>query len=399
MIGRLTAAIAVLMITTGAMAQGWVDVNSGSIGITNNVAVNVTNAVTSDINGGTISVTNTANVNVTNAVSANVSGNTVSVTNTVNTASGNTIAVTNSPAVTVTSGNITIGNGATLAVTNTAAVTVTSGSITTDAGAIRNVTNRVTVIDSFYAIPAGLIPGQSAVNKFGQSDNVDTDTPTDIWDGANLITDQAVWIAPSQARAHNISSSSVTDSNSASGARTMRVFGLTNWANNEVSEDVTMLGTNVVATANSYVIIHRMRVLTKGTNSSNLGQIEAVAQVDNSITAMVRTNAGQTLMAIYGVPSTKTAYMPSFYAAFNVSGGATTKTDIDLLVNPEPDVSRETFLTKNVQGLMNTGSSHLQHWFKPYFKIAGPAIIKVRATGGAADQDVSAGFDLILVDN
>lgn len=259
--------------------------------------------------------------------------------------------------------------------------------------------------DPMLEIARGNISGQSSVNKFGAAiDGVQT-TATDIWDRADSAATQQIWLAPTTARIHNIASTSTNDDGSpvGTGARTIRIWGLTAWNTAEVTEDITLDGTTNVATSNSYVIIHRMKVLTHGTAGPNEGTITATAQTDSTVTAQITAGAGQTLMAIYGVPSTKTAYMPNLYVSMhdNAIGASEAEIDYTLFVNESPDVdpSSAGFLTKHTGGLITTGVSSYDQMFTPYKKIAGPAIIKIQALGSKADLHVSAGFDLILIDN
>ena len=104
-------------------------------------------------------------------------------------------------------------------------------------------------------------------------------------------------------------------------------------------------------------------------------------------------------MAIYGVPSTQTAYMTNYYMSINKSGGAAATVNVDLKVNEDANTDVDLFLIKNTEGIQSTGTGAIQHFFHPYYKIAGPAIIKVSGISSAADIEASAGFDLILVDN
>jgi len=68
-------------------------------------------------------------------------------------------------------------------------------------------------------------------------------------------------------------------------------------------------------------------------------------------------------------------------------------------VNPEPDAELINFLVKHTEGLDSTGTSNGQHPYSPCKQIPGPAIIKIQVTASRNDTDMSAGFDLVLVNN
>lgn len=255
--------------------------------------------------------------------------------------------------------------------------------------------------DFALEVTRGRISGITALNKFGRApDGVQT-TATDIWDRTDATPTQQIWVAPTTARQHNIVSSSTSDDGDpvGAGARTLRIYGLTSWSSAEVSEDITLNGTSNVATVNGYVIIHRMQVLTKGATNVNVGTITATAVTDGTVTAAIRPGIGQTEMAIYGIPSTQSAYMTNFTATLNATGVTAVLVDIKLLVNPEPSAQLTNFLVKRTVGLQSSGTSRSQHVFEPYLKITGPAIIKLQGVASAADSDCTAGFDLYLVNN
>jgi len=250
------------------------------------------------------------------------------------------------------------------------------------------------------AIALGLIPGYASVNKYGRSTDVDSGVATDIWDGANATLAQPIWLAPTAARIHAIVSSSASDDGDPAGvgAQTVQVYGLTDWDTAEVSESVTLNGVGAVNTVNAYVIIHRMKVTAFGATSVNVGIIKATAASDNTITAQINAGQGQTQMAIYGVPSIQKALITQFYASV-LKATSAVRADIALLANPIPDVEETGFLVKHTLGLTTTGSSLALHTYIPCKKFDGPCIIKMQASGSAANIDVDAGFDLVLVDN
>lgn len=258
-----------------------------------------------------------------------------------------------------------------------------------------------------FEVSKGNIPGHFAVNKYGRATSGIQVTATDIWDRADAAQTQQIWVAPTVARIHAIASSSDSDGKtgapSSVGARTIRVFGLQTWSAAETSEDVTLDGTTPVNTSSSYVIIHRMKVLTHGTAGPNVGIITATAATDGTVTAQIGAGNGQTEMSIYGIPSTQKAYMTKFDVSAHNTGNPSVviETDFELLVNEHPDVDETSaaFLIKANVGLIATGSTTFPKTYDPPFRIDGPAIIKFQAIATTADTEGVAEYDLILVDN
>jgi len=248
-------------------------------------------------------------------------------------------------------------------------------------------------------ISMGVYNGVSHVNKFGRSTNVDNGIPTDIWERANPTDDDDIWTAPTSAVIHNLKSTSASDAAAGVGARTVEVFGLVDFDTKEVSETIVLNGITDVPTVNSYVVIHRMEVLTKGATSVNVGTLTATAVGGgNLITAQINIGEGQTQMAIYTIPSVQVGFMTNFY--LSVQAVASGKEIIGrLLSNREPQNELLNFDTKHVLGIGGSGTTDVQHEFRPYKIFVGPCIIKMQATGDADNMDVSSGFDLILVDN
>lgn len=260
--------------------------------------------------------------------------------------------------------------------------------------------------DLMLEIPAGNIAGKTSINKYGRAAAGIQTTITDIWDRADAAATQQIWIAPTTARLHDITSSSAADDGTpeaaGAGAQAVRISGLTGWGTAEVTEDVVLNGTANVATSNAYVIIHRMQVIPVGsTYAINTGIITATAQTDGTITAQISATEGQTLMSIYGIPSTQTGYITEYDVNAHNTGNPSTvlETDFTLLVNEHPDLSLTTFLNKGNVGLIGSGSTDFSKTYRPYFKVSGPAIIKFQAISTLADTEGVAEFDIILVDN
>lgn len=229
----------------------------------------------------------------------------------------------------------------------------------------------------------------SKVNVRGRSTDVDT-TFRDIYD----VTSVALWPAPTQARIHDIVSSNGGDAAAGAGARTVKIAGLTSWITGEESEIVTLNGTSPVPTTKSYVVINELRVLTKGSTDVNIGTIKATAQTDGTVTAQINPGAGRAASTIYGVPRDRTLHMSGVWADIVSTSGTII---LRLAVNPEPDQELASFLNELDFTVGNSSkSSFRERFFKPYFGVPGPAIVKIQATGSTTNMDVAAGFDGFL---
>lgn len=246
------------------------------------------------------------------------------------------------------------------------------------------------------AIAQGIVPGVTHVNKFGRNTDCDDGILSDIWD----LATQPIWLAPTAARIHAIVSSSASDDGDP-GAATIRIYGLKTWDSAETSEDITMNGTTPVNTANSYVIIHRMQVLTSLASGPNVGIIKATAATDNTITAQINAGEGQTHMAIYGIPSTQIGYMTEYHFSILRAGGGASNVSADAGVLVTADIENQptVFLHRSTVGVSMRGTSHFEQTFIPYNRFVGPCIIKLDVVSDTDNVDISAGFDLILVDN
>ena len=257
--------------------------------------------------------------------------------------------------------------------------------------------------DYLGEVALGNISGRMSVNKFGLAPSGVQSTETDIWDRADATPTQSVWIAPTAARIHTITSTSVDDNTSASGANSVQVYYLPSWDEKEESETITgdlyNSGSGIDMT-NEAVIIHRMKVLPQATSEiANTGTITATAAVDDTITAAILPGNGQTEMAIYGVPSVQDVLLYGWSGQIDKASGTVGSIDFILRLNPNPNVQLLSFLRKDDLAVQSTGTSSENRHKMPPIKFSGPCIIKVRGKGSVGGLDASAGFDMILVDN
>jgi len=256
--------------------------------------------------------------------------------------------------------------------------------------------------DNGLNIARGLVPGITRINKFGAAPMGIQTTATDIWSRADATPTQQIWLAPTAARIHAIVSSSVADAAGGTGAASVVLFGLKTWDSPESSETVTLTGTTPVNTANSYVIIHRMRAIAQASTTGvgvNVGTITATAATDNTVTAVILAGDGQTEMAIYGIPSGYTFYLKRWGCAIDRTGGAATTCDFELRVNESPNIQTVGFVRKDDISLISTGTSGKERVYDIPPSFPGPCIIKVQAIASAADTDGKSGFDGYIVAN
>ena len=240
----------------------------------------------------------------------------------------------------------------------------------------------------YLEVAKGNIANHSTMLKFGRNTDVDSATAEDIWDGGGT------WVAPTTARTHDIASTDTDDDGdpAGNGAQTVKIYGLdASYA--DQNETVTMNGTTNVATANTYTMIHRMVVTAAGSSGHNEGTITATAQTDATVTAQITATYNQTLMAIYQVPASKTAYMTNYYASL-LKAVKTSGVDLLLYVKPFGEV----FQLKHNTSLISTGSSFINVPFDIPLKIEEKSIIKLKASVDTDNSDVTGGFNLVLVD-
>jgi len=249
-------------------------------------------------------------------------------------------------------------------------------------------------------VSRGLVPGMTSTNRWGRAPSGMQTTLTDIWDRADATPTQQIWLCPTAARIHAIVSTSANDDGApaGTGARTVTVYGLTSWSTAEVSEVVTLNGVGAVNTVNAYVIIHKMVVTTFGASGPNVGTITATAATDATVTAAILPGNGTTEMAIFGIPSTQTAYISRMHGSIN-ENGATTRADLYIKVATSPASFPAVFVLARTFCVTNTGTSTYDEAFNPPIKIVGPAIVKLSGISSTADTNASGGFDYILIDN
>ena len=252
----------------------------------------------------------------------------------------------------------------------------------------------INMADYAFEISRGNVTGVSGVNKFGRNTDVDTALEA-VWDGGgtSMYLPTSTWSAT--ANITDLVSSSTSDN-----GLTVEVQGLdTSWA--AVTQTIT-LGTPATTSVDLDTALIRVFRMKNTGATAYTGNIQC--GVGNATTAFSAANLraqvtigfDQTLMTLYSIPAATTGYLTNWGSSLNkgtpASGGVTTI----LWARTFGGV----FRVQDTRSLMVTGTSAPEpRIYNPYPSYSAKTDLLVTAQGSTTNFDVSAGFDLILVDN
>jgi hypothetical protein len=235
-------------------------------------------------------------------------------------------------------------------------------------------------------VSKGLVPGTSWVNKFGRNIDVASGATEEIWDGS------AVYSFPATALMTYVSQK--VDQAAMQG-ETVEIQGLdASW--NLVVQSINLDGTDTttpVILTTALIRCFRIKVLADVVTD----QIITVHNTaNNQDYAYITAGNNQTSMAIYTVPAGKTAYMTNYYATHNPkTGNNFTANSIRLWAKDNANGYEKQL--KHDHGIAEDG--FFQHQFEPYQKFTEKTDVYLTSNPTGAAADISAGFDLYLVDN
>lgn len=227
----------------------------------------------------------------------------------------------------------------------------------------------------------------------GRNTDIDTGTdPEDIWNGST-----ALWVAPTQARIHDIASSSTNDDGSpaGTGAHYVTIYGL-NRHGEMVSEEKTLNGTSNVATEYSYIMIYHMTAHRQygSALAQNAGNIDATAQTDATVTCRIPTSMGASQMAVFQVPRGHTGYVVSY--AGNINRTTATEADVYLYAMPHRSYVWQQLDTSSMH---STGAGGFHTKFDVPIPLSELTTVKLQAEVNNDNADLSGRFTLLIYDN
>ena len=234
-------------------------------------------------------------------------------------------------------------------------------------------------------IVAGTYSNVRAETKFGHAPSLGTGEAT-IW------SPLGIYVYPSGATAMTVSSGSTDDAAGGTGALTARVTGLDgDWV--EVKQTVTLDGRTGVSIPTALRRIYRIEVLTAGSGGKNAGKIYvgegAISTgIPAIIYAQIDVGENQTLMTPYTIEAGKVGYVTSIYASL----GGSKDLHLKILIR-EPG---EVFRVKRIEHVRSTPFP-LQLDL-PIGPIPAQSDIELRGSVDATTIDVSAAYDIVLID-
>jgi uncharacterized Zn-binding protein involved in type VI secretion len=237
-------------------------------------------------------------------------------------------------------------------------------------------------------VARGQITMHSSVIIFGYNADVDTSEES-VWPDGGTIPH------PTVASVLKISSSSANDTAAGTGARTVAIFGV-DADYNEVSESVVLDGQNSVNTGNSYLYINGFYVTTAGSGGANAGNINAgTGTVTSGVPAVlydiIATGYNNRTTAHYCVPAGYTGYMVQGLFSSGQASGTTAVTGFLKQHGPDGIL--------RVGAVATVNNSAADYVFEVPYVIPEKNCVGATAIGSAANNAVSAYFNIILIKN
>jgi len=232
------------------------------------------------------------------------------------------------------------------------------------------------------------VPGQRNLDKFGANLDVDAGSPADVWMAANLAAPQLLWVAPTVAQAHTLTSTSAQDDIAGTGMRVARLEGLLAGFV-EDSEDVEMGGLGGAVTTKEWLRLNRAYGVEWGPSGEQLGDIDVTANIDGTVSLGWLAEWGQTEQAIYSTPVGVALLVSDFYASL-IRAGANGGGQVAMRLRENAHLSTAGWRTIHTRGF---GVGHdLDHEFQSrYIPPRSDVLLRI-INVTTANMIVSAGF-------
>lgn len=246
-------------------------------------------------------------------------------------------------------------------------------------------------VNSEFEFATGRRGGVDIVNVAGQNEDIDiATTPEDVWDGGGTYTGQ-----PSGA-AETVTcvSSSANDAAAGSGARTLKLTGLSDTFE-ELEETITLNGVTGVATTNTFSRVFQGDVLSSGSSNTafNAGTITCNHTTTTAnVFFVMKAGVNRARVGAYTIPAGKTGYLRNIF--FELARQTTASITASIYIK-ENGISPRLFRPF-------TDSNESPYNDRVFGGIELPARTDIRVRVESSDADnisVTTTYDIILVDN
>ena len=241
----------------------------------------------------------------------------------------------------------------------------------------------------------GNVAGRSRISIRGHDPTVPNGGPFTLspgFGGAGFTIDQSA-IDATPAVVGVASTDNVNDNGGGTGALTVRVFGLDS-SGNFATEDVTMTGQTAVNTTATFSAVYRLLVLTTGSNNANTGTLYCGTGAFASGIPAVRMLSLEvgfniSLSGYWVVPNAKSLVLRQFIATIGTSNK-----DVEVFIETSSDGAMWF-----IQGPFGLESGDLVTEIIALPVMVAGTHLRLSATGGAADTDVTAILAGELIDD
>lgn len=241
--------------------------------------------------------------------------------------------------------------------------------------------------DFLMLVSAGLIPGVSALFKFGKNQDIDTGTaPEDIISGGG---DK---LFPTAASTISTASSSASDGVGGTGIRSVVIEGLdSNY--DIISEEILLNGVTPVVSTKSFLRVNRMYGTLSGSNQKAVGTIDATHS--EGIISEIPIGDGQSSDATYTVPRNHVLLVDRFTASLErSSAGAAAEIHFEIKL-----FEQNTWREQADVSIAASGSSYIQRDTELWFRAPEKADVRIHASQVASNNTfIAASFDGLLID-
>jgi hypothetical protein len=271
-----------------------------------------------------------------------------------------------------------------------------------DAGSFVNVNAtasnnlRVANVEDGLSIAKGDVANTSFVHKFGDAPDFDvTDGYVTIWDGANdaglnaMVYTYSTTADITQVSSSNAGEATETEIQGLDENYELIVQIATLNGQNAVILDTPLIRVFRAKNNNGTIFLGDVYISTSGAALSS-----GVPTTPSEARAVIQASHQQTLMAVYTIPAGKTGYMRDFYVS--ASGAKRSSAhQMHLAARPFGGV----FQTKHVTAIQTDGTSRIKHDYTEPEVFAEKTDIEIHANTDQDAAGISAGFDIVLIDN